>query len=324
MRITGAAVRAVVGVAIGAVSMYFAIRGVPITSVLSLAQDIKYRWIAVGFCLYGAALGLRTLRWQLLVATMAPIARWKIGEALVVGFAFNNVLPARLGELVRADYLKSRFGLNRSAVLGSIVVERLHDGLFVVLLFYFGLAFLAPGEVASSGSAAELLPDVVAVGGGVMAAVAIGAIFIARYGSRLSHRLPPALERRFMDLIRGLGSFDARVRGQVIALTIVIWLVESAVFWCIARSVRASLSAPEAFVLAGAASLSTLVPTAPGFLGSYQYVFALCMELFGLPREAGILAATLIQIFLFGAVTVAGLVVYALHHLQKLSEIRNV
>jgi hypothetical protein len=66
-----------------------------------------------------------------------------VAEALLVGYGFNNLIPARLGELVRADYAKRQFGVSRSAALGSIVIERLLDGFIVVLCLSEGLLVIS-------------------------------------------------------------------------------------------------------------------------------------------------------------------------------------
>ena len=69
-------------------------------------------------------------------------------------------------------------------------------------------------------------------------------------------------------------------------------------------------------LLLGAASLSTLVPTAPGYLGTYQLVFALGMKAFGEAVTVGLAASVLVQIYLFGSVTLVGLAIYLIRVVQ--------
>ena len=78
------------------------------------------------------------------------------------------------------------------------------------------------------------------------------------------------------------------------------------------RSFGVSLSPPESLMLLGLASLSTLVPTAPGYVGTYQLVFAHVFHMFGYQQATGIIAATAVQIFCFGTVTILGGIVLPL------------
>ncbi len=67
--------------------------------------------------------------------------REQAAVALVVGCAVNSLLPARLGELFRADFCKRQYGVKRSLVLGTIAIERLMDGIFVVTALVIGIVF---------------------------------------------------------------------------------------------------------------------------------------------------------------------------------------
>jgi glycosyltransferase 2 family protein len=84
---------------------------------------------------------------------------------------------------------------------------------------------------------------------------------------------------------------------KIIMLSLGIWLFEGAALWSVVRSVDIGLTPTEGLVLLGAASLSTLVPTAPGFLGSYQFVFAITFAAFGLSQQPGSLQHRLRRCF---------------------------
>ena len=74
----------------------------------------------------------------------------------------------------------------------------------------------------------------------------------------------------------------------------------------VVRSFGVSLSPPESLMLLGLASLSTLVPTAPGYVGTFRLAFAHVFHMFGHQQATGIIAATAVQIFCFGTVTILG------------------
>lgn len=259
---------------------------------------------------------VRTLRWHVLLRELSNVSYRKVGEALIVGYAINFTLPARLGELFRADYAKRRFGVTRSAVLGSIVIERLSDGITVVLFLSVGL-FTLNYSLFSPGDGNFWLLQLGSILGGLLfLAIAGGAVLLIRFGADRQN-LPAPVARRVDDLARGLQTFHRRSFLRVITLSPLIWALEGTALWCILRATGVQLDLIQTMILVSAATLSTLIPTAPGFLGSYQFVFAMTLSLFGFTAESGIVAATLMQLFLFGSVILLGLSIYVLSGMQE-------
>jgi uncharacterized protein (TIRG00374 family) len=310
-----AILRTGLGGLISLVMLYFAFRGLSLEAMGALLERVDYRWVAAAMLGYAADLTLRTLRWHYLLGGIGRIGRAEVGEALVVGYAWNNLLPARLGELVRADYLKQRFGLGRSAVLGSIMVERLMDLVTVVACLTLGLWLLPKSDHAQSTALLDRMADLA-----VLIAVLVLAALILILRGHIPFRrfLPARLDALIADLATGLEALRRSIGAFPVLLDLALWSLETATILAMVAATGVTLAPAEALVLIGAASLSTLVPTAPGFLGSYQLIFALCLELFGKPRMAGIVAATLIQVFLLGTLTLVGLGIHAIRSVQRL------
>ncbi len=124
---------ALFGIALGLGLLWAALRNIDVDELRRLVRDIDPRWV-------GAGIALRIARWRSLLAQLVPATYRNVGITLIVGYAVNNILPARLGEFFRADFAKKRLGLDRSAVIGTILVERTFDGLTVVGMLCLGLA----------------------------------------------------------------------------------------------------------------------------------------------------------------------------------------
>jgi uncharacterized membrane protein YbhN (UPF0104 family) len=115
-----------------------------------------------------------------------------------------------------------------------------------------------------------------------------------------------SIAARWDRLIEGIASV-LRGHATIVALcSIGVWILEVLALASVVRSFGVSLSPPESLMLLGLASLSTLVPTAPGYVGTFQLVFAHVFGMFGFPQATGIIAATAVQIFCFGTVTILG------------------
>lgn len=305
------------GLASGALFLWLAMRTVDLAAMREALRAIDPALVACSFALYWFGLALRVERWQALLCELQPVTRREVGETLLVGYAVNNLLPARLGELFRADYAKRRFGLGRTAVLGSIVVERVTDLVAILGCLAVGIAVTGLLDGVGELGAWRLL----ALGGGLCAGCALLMLALRRRGAPT--RLPRVLARLGTDLGAGLRCLNRRTVGRTIALTVAVWSAEVTALWAMLAALGSSLSLAQALFVMGAASLSTLVPTAPGYLGTYQFVFGSAMTAFGMSATLGVLGSTLIQVCLFGSVTVAGLVLYLARAMHTMRPIRT-
>ncbi|MBX3498059.1 MAG: flippase-like domain-containing protein [Alphaproteobacteria bacterium] len=311
-------VMAVLGVAIGALCLWLSARNVDWAEAARIFRAADLGGILTGVALYGAAMIMRAIRWRAILAFRAPVGAGMSLQALLAGYAVNAALPARLGELFRADYLARRTGLSRSGVLASIVVERLLDLLAVVGLLAVGLALHGGSDPASRHAL---------IGGAAVASIGIGVLLLI--ATRLSQanaeaalalliaRLPGgrALANRLGAMLGDFAQLLRIVRTPRFALvalgTLPIWAVEVCSIWSICGAVGVDLSPAGMLSLMGGASLSTLLPTAPGYVGSYQIAYVLILGQFDVDATSAIVAASTVQIYLIGGYTLVGLATWA-------------
>jgi glycosyltransferase 2 family protein len=88
----------------------------------------------------------------------------------------------------------------------------------------------------------------------------------------------------------------SRQTATVTALTLIIYLQDALALWCVVKSVGLGLGFADALVLLGVASLSTIVPSGPAFIGTLQFAYALAIESAGAPPAIGVAAATIVQL----------------------------
>jgi len=248
-------------------------------------------WIGLAMLLYATNLALRTWRWQLILRPVATIPYPIVARALLVGYGLNTRMPARLGELFRAEYFKKTYGLSRVWALTSIVIERLFDGMAVIACLGVGL-FLA----SATGQNAGMLMNVMITGG-----VFFSIIFLAAFclsgpmTSRILGRVP-GLSAQLAMVQQGFKILHTWRLMEVVLITFIIYVPDTLTLWCLVKAVGLTLGVADALVLVGAASLSTLVPSGPAFLGTLQFAYALAIEFAGGPPAVGVAAATLAQL----------------------------
>ena len=132
-------IRAVAGLAIGAVLLWLSLRNIDLDQTRSALAKARITPLALSLGACWFALAIRVVRWRLLLMGIRLFSFGQVGRALLVGYAANNILPARIGELYRVDFVRRQYGAARSAVLGTVIVERLEDAVAALALLSFGL-----------------------------------------------------------------------------------------------------------------------------------------------------------------------------------------
>lgn len=268
-QLTGSAARGLVGVAISLVALWLVLRTVDLAAAVDALSSADLRWVVLLLGLVVADIGLRALRWRLLLSPVADVPFRTTLSGLLVGYLANNILPARLGELVRAAYLGERAGVSRSTVLGTVVVERVVDTAVVVAIAAAAILVLSVrGVVASAVLVGFALTALLVL------AVALGVV---------AHRLPgaerllgvvdrwPRVREILTKLRAGLAvAGRPRVLGGAVVLSVASWSCTVLAFAAAAQAVGVQPTIGQAALLAAGTNLATAVPSAPGYVGTFE------------------------------------------------------
>ena len=214
---------------------------------------------------------------------------------LLVGYLANNVLPARLGELVRCHFLGDREDISRATVLGTVVVERVVDTAVVV-----AIAAVAILALNVRGVLTDFLGVAIAVG----ALLAVGlSVAIA------AHRLPGATRiAGWFERWPGVGRVASRLRdGLAVAgrpkilltalvLSIAAWSATLLGFVAAGRAVGLDMGIGEAALLSSAVALASAIPSGPAYLGTYELAAVKVGEALGLPADPTFALALLVHV----------------------------
>ena len=303
--------RGVMGLALGGLFFWLALRQTSWTQVQAILSQADNQWLVIAMGFYAANMTVRVWRWRSLLWDIKALSFRSVGIVLVVGYAMNNILPARLGELFRANFAGRRWRLSRLAIAGSIVVERVLDGLIVVLSLVLGRLFITQQTV--------LINSLTTAGGILFSGIFI-ILWVSSRGSQQNWTiplLPPTITKKIQGFCTGLAGLRGVRLAQVAALSLMVWLLEGIAQWSVLKAIGLSLNWQQMLSVIGLVNLSTLIPSAPGFVGTYQYAYALAVGLFGYPSAEGVAAATAAQVFLLGSLTLVGIGFYFYLHLLK-------
>lgn len=312
------------GLVISAGFLFYAFRGQNLSEVWATLRGADLRWLPPALALYFAGVWVRAMRWSVLLRPVVATRARTIFPIVVVGYTANNVLPLRTGELVRAYLLGQRYGVRKTTALATIAVERLFDGLTM-------LGFLLAATTVISFTAE--LQHLAIIAFAVFAVVLLGLVIITLGGDLrdrllqlvlgpLPTRIADRVERLAGSFLSGLAVFTRKADLTLVALTSVIaWGFEASMYWMIARGfdseLRTVLGVAAALLTTGVANLWTLIPAAPGYVGTFEAGVQLAVhDVLGVSRGVALSYAILVHAALWFPITLLGVIEWWRQHLS--------
>jgi uncharacterized protein (TIRG00374 family) len=309
-RIGAGFVRGGIGVGISIVCLVLLIHSVDLGQTADMLGTARIEWIGLAGIFVIADIFFRALRWQCLVAPIHKVRLRRLSGYLLVGYLANNVLPARLGELVRSHYLGDREGISRSATLGTVVVERVIDTLVLVGIGAVAILVLNVRGVVVSA----ILVGV------ALAALLCVALSVALAAHRLpgANRVATALQRwpRFVGIALRLReglrvAAMPRTVALAASLSIAAWGCTLLAFLAVGQALGVELTVGEGALLASGTNLATAIPSGPGYLGTFEYAGKTIAIAFGLSAATGLALAVLIHSLTIALTSTGGLLALA-------------
>ena len=297
------------GVAVGAALLFLSVKDVSWSEVKGEIENITYAWIFFAAFLYWTELGIRLVRWRVLLSQLKPPpAGYKIAIAFVSGYAANNVLPAKLGEAFRADLLGRLANVSRLTVFGSIIVERLFDMLMVLGMTAWGVFFVTTTHLNTLEDVTRGLTLLLAP---IALLVILVYFFVARKSNHLNVRLR-AWSGKVQNLLHGLHVLeDSSSYLKLLSSTLAIWTLNCLAIWSIMMALDIQLDVNQTILMIGITGISTAIPAAPAGIGTLQYAFYVTAVLFDFSPSTAFVASVIVQIVLLGSATVVGAIAYS-------------
>ena len=306
----GAILRAVVGGAISIVALWLVLRGADLARTGDILRTANLGWVGLGAVFVTADLCFRALRWQRLIRPIAAVRYLPMLGYLMVGYLANNILPARLGELVRSHYLGDREGISRASALGTVVVERVVDLVAVVVI---------------AAAAVLLLSIRGTIGNAVLLGAAVTGLFVIVLALGIvAHRLPglewirAEIERfpRIRDLARSLqDGLSVAARPRTVAEAIVVsalsWTMSILALAAVGQSLGIELSMAQAALIASGVALVSAVPAGPSNLGTFELAAQELGKAVGVAPAPALALGILIHLLLLLVTSVGGAIAFA-------------
>jgi uncharacterized protein (TIRG00374 family) len=303
----------------------------------------NYIYLIPAIGVYFISLYFRSFRWSYVLRPFASTRTSRLFPVVMVGYMANNVLPMRIGELVRSYYLSTREPVRGSTALATILVERVFDGLVLLVFLAMGTLFLPITGLTDQISQAVELPFSIEPTGalvtavvvvpfvGVLTVMVLAALYselFIRWASRVVMVAPEKYRAPSLRLIvRFLGGFEGLNRPSRIAsvflLSLPIWLAEGAVYYLVALGFGLQsefdsvvLMIVAMLVVTSTSNLATSIPSSQGSVGPFEFFAALSLAFLGVSPGLAFGYAVVLHVTLLVPVIITGLLHLALRNVS--------
>lgn len=267
--------------------------------------ELKNLWTIVP--LYVSTLYLRGIRWKSLLLDNPKYSAYNLGAVFTVGSMLNIYLPARAGDIYRAYYLGDRHEEKKMKIFGSVILERILDGICVFLILLFAVLAYCKHQ---------WILNIAYLVGAIFIGSFIGAYLVFKFNkvdficSKLAgfcEKLPGFLAQKAVVAVNKInlhtnsfiGGFETlnslKYTSQAFLMSLVIWAIECWVAFLIINSFNLDLSFSAALFVISLISFSTMIPSASVFLGPYQYAYILALGIYGIDKSTALAVSTVHQ-----------------------------
>ena len=303
------------GLAVSAAFAYVAVSDVDFASFRRTLVEGEYLLLLPAIAVLAVAIFLRGVRWQMLFTPDHRPSLGAVMDAMLVGYLFNAVLPARAGEIARVVVLNQRAKTSRFEALATVVAERVLDVIVLLTLLVACTPFVPDSSWMRRGAI---------LGGAALVVIVACLVLVAFRGERavrfvlsplllLPNVSGPDIARAARNAVRGLAVFRRpRMAVVVLGLTALSWVVIAAVFWICLSVVGLELGPEAAVAMVIAANLSMILPSAPAGLGVFHAAVVVTLGAFGVDRAAALSYAVVVHVVNFVPLIIIGYL--AFHH----------
>ena len=284
-------------------------------------KKANYWWFIPAIAAYFVAVLFRSMRWHYLLQPIKSVPGTRLYPIVVIGYMANTLLPVRLGELVRAFFVGQKEGVSKSAALATIILERLFDGVFLLVMALVIWPFLPVANLLRDLSERSGIPQAGLVAIVSAPFIVILAVFFAvAFSPRLGRKLVRAIllllpkrakgpaEKLVSGFLDGLASLRSPKRVLAVVLfTVPVWMAEGFMYYLISLGFHIGQAFHGILLSTSTSNLATSLPSSAGGVGPFEYTTRVTLEQLGTSGELAAAYAIALHVALLAPVTLLGL-----------------
>lgn len=281
--------RIVLGILISILFMYLAFRGTPMGQIWQAMLKVNYLWLIPAVLVYIVGIWVRAMRWQYILKPVKHCPIKSLFPIYIISYMANNILPLRMGDLYRAYIAGRKEGVSKTAALTTVAVERVFDGLTMLLFLVIGSLFFPFSEdikivirYGAYGFVGMLVLCYLALWKRALAEKTFSWFVV-----KLPERFHAGLQKVFNSVFDGLAVLKGpRDLFMVTVLSIITWLIEASMFDLVLRGFSLNLPFHASLSTLAVVNLGIIIPAGPGYFGPFEYFCSLVLG----PRGYGAVA----------------------------------
>ncbi|MGE5445711.1 MAG: lysylphosphatidylglycerol synthase transmembrane domain-containing protein [Ignavibacteriales bacterium] len=301
----------ILGISLSIIFIYLAFREIDIRALGIRLKTADLTYVFLTFLPLSVSYIARTFLWRRVISNFREVNFSNAFSALMIGFFANNILLGRIGEFVRAYVLGNKENLEKTFILGTIVIERLSD-IFTLLLLLVLSTFMFPIPIWAK----HMVLTTVVVFLIILAVAYLVLLKRNPFLEKLENKLFFLSNPKRQFVITNLGSFISgleilkkpRFILTVFTLSLLIWLFVSISVFFTLKSVNINIPNYGVLFVLSAVSLGLIIPSSPGYLGTYQFLCVVALSTFSVSKEAALSFSIIHHVSWYLPSTLLGLV----------------
>jgi uncharacterized protein (TIRG00374 family) len=290
--------------------LYLAFRNVALSDLAAALSRVQAGWLGATIAVSFLIMVFRAWRWQLELLPLARVPLGMLWQITAIAYMAINLLPVRLGEVVRPWLLSRRTNVTFSNVVGNVVVEKTLDSL--VILFYILAGLLTVQNLPLWVRRGAIFP---AAGAAVLVTLVAllwwrGEAFVDRWVvARLPEGFGQKLKRVLAAIVAGMRVLpNTRLLSAVFLVSLALWFLPILSSYLMILAFDFDVPPSAALVVFIFIGFGTALPNLPGMIGPYQYACQLALGLWGVSEADGLAYGLVLNAVQFFTLIAQGLV----------------
>jgi uncharacterized protein (TIRG00374 family) len=302
-----------IGLLITMLCLVVLFRQINLHDVLDALTRFNWWYLIFGIASLSFGYAMRILRWSMMLRAIGAATSFAGCSAPFLGsIALNNILPLRLGDVVRVLVFPCSMGITRVTATSSLIMERLIDLMSLLSCFAIGLfaiqAITIPAELKSTAVTLSVFGAITLI---------IGFLYSAKLARLFNGFAEKAGSKVKMAVIyiavRGLlEGFNSMSRPKslfgILIISMLVWIGEAGLFYFVLLGTGFQSSPIMALLVMAVATLSTLVPSSPGYVGPFHLAAFTAVSLIGGTASQAASYAVIVHLALWVPTTIGGVI----------------
>lgn len=314
------------GLLISLIFLYFAFRGVDYHKLWGALRGVNFFYLFLFMLAVVALMWVRAYRWKFMVDPLKKVKVHSLFSSAMIGFMANNILPVRLGELVRAYSLGTKENISRSASFATIVMERVFDGFALLFILWLTLFFFPfsrssekMGELIRKGANLTLAANILVFV--LLILLELKPEPILNFLKRLLKLLPKKISDKAETI---LDKFSSGVRifrdvprmGWILLWSLILWVCTGISNYLVFLAFDLHPPLQASLTLMVIVTLGVVIPSSPGYVGTVHFFTVIALSLYGYGKDTSVPFSIVLHASQYLPVTIMGLVYLKIEHLS--------